>query len=79
MPQHTPVHKIHTQASKQARAVAPALLPPPCTKPSPRTSLEKKGEKKKKTQAAQSLSDTDPHMISPQCSKQAGTSRYQKR
>lgn len=23
-----------------------------------------------KTQAAQSLSDTDPHMISPQCSKQ---------
>ena len=74
MPQRTPVHKIHTHVSKQANAVAPALCfclcftNPPLHSP---PSLERKREKKKK-EAAQSPGDTDPHMISPQCIRQAG-------
>lgn len=63
MPQHTPVHKIHTHASKQACTIAPALIS--------FVSLAHT-HKKKKTQTAQSPSDTDPHMISPRCSEQAG-------
>lgn len=69
MPQNTPVHKIHMQ--NEHTRIKTSLPSHTCSffflSPSPLHPW-------KDTSKAQSLSDTDLHMISPQCSMQAGRS-----